>query len=151
MYKHILIAIDDSETSSKALDEAILLARFHNAVLEIAHAVDESVLQTFSNHGMPEVDPGKIHYALLGSGRATLNEAVTKAKEAGLTPRERFLSSEDRSASDQIVTAVVDSGADLLVLGSHGRRGVKRMLLGSVAENLMRKVDISVLIVRGQH
>lgn len=151
MYKHILIALDDSETSLKALDEAILLARNLNAVLEIAHAVDESVMQTFANHGMPEVDPAKIHYALLDSGRMTLSEGVAKAKAAGLTPRERFLSSEDRSASDQIASAVKDSGADLLVVGSHGRRGVKRMLLGSVAENLMRKVDISVLVVRGQH
>lgn len=149
MYKHILIAIDDSTTSSKALDEAIALARLHGAVLEIAHAVDESLLQSFSNHGAL-VDAGKMQHALLDSGRTTLKEAVDRARDAGMTPRERFLASEDSHAADQIAAAVTDSGADLLVVGSHGRRGFQRLLLGSVAENLVRKVDVSVLIVRGK-
>lgn len=149
MYKHILIAIDDSRTSDKALDEAIALARLHDAVLEIAHAVDESLLQSFSNHGVQLVDAGKMQRALLDSGRSTLATAVQKARDAGLAPRERFLASEDSHAADQIAEAVADSGADLLVVGSHGRRGFQRLLLGSVAENLVRKVSISVLIVRG--
>lgn len=151
MYKHILIAIDDSQTSAKALDEAIALARLHGAVLEIAHAVDESLLQSFSNHGVQLIDTGKIQRALLDGGRSTLKEAIEKARAAGLEPRERFLASEDSHAADQIAEAVTDSGADLLVVGSHGRRGFQRLLLGSVAENLVRKVDISVLIVRGHN
>lgn len=149
MYRHILVAIDDSRTSAKALDEAIALARLHDAILEIAHAVDESLLQSFSNHGVALVDAGKMQKALLDSGRTTLNDALAKARAAGLAPRERFLASEDDHAADQIAKAVADSGADLLVVGSHGRRGFRRLLLGSVAENLVRKVNVSVLIVRG--
>lgn len=149
MYKHIFVAIDDSRTSSKALDEAISLARLHGAVLEIAHAVDESMVQSFAPHGAALVDTGKLQHAILDGGRATLSEALAKAVEAGVTPRERLLVSEDRHAADQIATAVTESGADLLVVGSHGRRGFRRLLLGSVAENLVRKINISVLIVRG--
>ncbi|MCK9259795.1 MAG: universal stress protein [Azoarcus sp.] len=151
MYKHILVAIDDSETSAKALDEAIALARLHEAVLEIAHAVDESMLQAFSHHGVTLVDHGKMQDALLDGGRNTLKTAMETARAAGLAPRERFLAAEDLHAADQIAHAVETSGADLLVVGSHGRRGFRRMLLGSVAENLVRKVNVSVLIVRGDH
>ncbi|THF62393.1 universal stress protein [Pseudothauera nasutitermitis] len=151
MYKHILVAIDDSQTSRKALQEAISLARLHNAELEIAHAVDESVLETFSTHGVALADAKKIQGALLDSGQSTLDEAVHAAEEAGLKPKRRLLSSGDLHAADQIAKAVVDSGADLLVVGSHGRRGFQRLLLGSVAENLVRKVAVSVLIVRSPH
>ncbi|MBS0002688.1 MAG: universal stress protein [Thioalkalivibrio sp.] len=52
-------------------------------------------------------------------------------------------------SADLIAAAVEESGADLLVVGSHGRRGVRRLLLGSVAENLVRKVNVSILVVRG--
>ncbi|PTD96067.1 universal stress protein [Pseudothauera lacus] len=151
MYKHILVSIDDSQTSQKALDEAISLAKLHGAQLEIAHAVDESLLQTFSSHGVALADARKMQSALLQSGQSTLGEAVRKAEEAGLQPIPRFLASEDLHAADQIARAVTESGADLLVVGSHGRRGFQRLLLGSVAENLVRKVGISVLIVRSAH
>jgi nucleotide-binding universal stress UspA family protein len=151
MYKHILVAIDDSQTSKKALEEAIALAKLHGAELEIAHAVDESLLQTFSNHGVALADAKKMQHALLDSGESTLDEAVRAAEEAGVTPKRRFMASEDLHAADQIAKAVTDSGADLLVVGSHGRRGFQRLLLGSVAENLVRKVSVSVLIVRSAH
>ena len=84
MYKHILVSIDDSQTSQKALDEAISLAKLHGAQLEIAHAVDESLLQTFSSHGVALADARKMQSALLQSGQSTLGEAVRKAEEAGL-------------------------------------------------------------------
>jgi nucleotide-binding universal stress UspA family protein len=151
MYKHILVAIDDSQTSKKALEEAIALAKLHGAELEIAHAVDESLLQTFSNHGVALADAKKMQHALLDSGESTLDEAVRAAEEAGVAPKRRFMASEDLHAADQIAKAVTDSGADLLVVGSHGRRGFQRLLLGSVAENLVRKVSVSVLIVRSAH
>lgn len=151
MYKHILVAVNDSETSKKALDEAIALAKQHGATLEIAHAVDESVLQSLSSHGVALVDARKMRDALADGGKATLDEAVRTAERAGLQPRRRFLAAEDLHAADQIAKAVTDSGADLLVVGSHGRRGFRRLLLGSVAENLVRKVAVSVLIVRSAH
>ncbi len=149
MYKHILVAIDDSQTSRKALDEAVALAKLHGARLEIAHAVDESVVRAYDSHGAVLANAEQFDKALLAAGAALLDEAVETARAAGLEPARRLLSADDEHADDQIAAAVQKSGADLLVVGSHGRRGVRRLLLGSVAENLLRKVTVSVLIVRG--
>lgn len=148
MYKHILVAVDDSQTSRKALDEAIALALLHNAKLDIAHAVDESLLQAFNRHGAVLAHTEELEQALLDSGESLLAESVGKARDSGIEATHRLLASPDQHAADQIAHAVEVSGADLLVMGSHGRRGMRRLLLGSVAENVLRKVSISVLIVR---
>ena len=151
MYKHILVAIDDSQTSRKALDEAIALAKLHGAGLDIAHAVDESMVRAYATHGAVLANAKQLGQAMVAGGESVLDEAIATARAAGLEPTRRLLVSEDLHADDQIAEAVDASGADLLMVGSHGRRGVRRLLLGSVAENLLRKVRISMLIVRGQH
>ena len=149
MYKHILVAIDDSQTSRKALDEAVTLARLHAAKLEIVHAVDELLVQAFTNHGVELSSARQLEKAMMASGEALLDEAVETARAQGLTASRRLLAEADVNTSDQITEAAERSGADLLIVGSHGRRGFRRLLLGSVAENLLRKVNVSVLIVRG--
>ncbi len=151
MYRHIIVAVDDSHTSRMALDEAIGLARLHHARLEIVHAVDESLVQAFNTHGVALVNARQLEQALVDNGNTVLSDALERARAAGVEAGTRLLATQDTHSADQIAEAVVDSGADLLVVGSHGRRGVRRLLLGSVAENLMRKVSISVLIVRGKH
>lgn len=150
MYKHILVAIDDSQTSKKALEEAILLAKLHEATLEIVHAVDESLLQSFTTHGATLANAEPLQQAMVQNGETVLAEAKATVAAAGLTPKARLLVSQDLHAADQIADAVDHAKADLLVVGSHGRRGFRRLLLGSVAENVVRKVGISILIVRGQ-
>jgi len=75
---------------------------------------------------------------------------MQKARDAGVETRSRLLKGHGERADDLIADAVRESGADLLVVGSHGRRGVRRLLLGSVAENLIRKAGVSVLVVRGR-
>lgn len=150
MYKHILIAIDDSPTSRAALDEAITLARLHGATLEITHAVDESLVEAFKAHGAALVNTDDLEKSLKTGAKALLAEAHETALQAGITARSRLLAFPDTHVADQIATAVEHSGADLLVVGSHGRRGFRRFLLGSIAENLVRKIGISMLIVRGQ-
>lgn len=149
MYTHILIAIDDSATSLKALEEAILLAKQQNAKLEIIHAVDESILQTVTTHGEMLAPADQLQRSMANSGDAILEDARRMAEEAGISPLTKLLVSRDQHAADQITEAVEQSKPDLLVVGSHGRRGFKRLLLGSVAEDLVRKVSVSMLIVRG--
>ncbi len=150
MYRHILVAIDDSRTSRKALDEAISVAKMHGASLEIVHAVDESLVHAFTRHGIALTSARQLESALMESGRTVLDTALEVARQAGIEATGRLLAAPDTHSADQIVAAVESAGADLLVVGSHGRRGVRRLLLGSVAENLVRKVGISALIVRGQ-
>lgn len=150
MYRYVLVAIDDSETSRKALDEAIALAKAHGARLAITHAVDESLIQSFVTHGAALTNTKPLEEALTSSGRVLLDDAVDHARRAGIEATPQLLASQDMHAADQIAQAVETTGADVLVVGSHGRRGFRRLLLGSVAENLMRKVAVSLLIVRGQ-
>lgn len=149
MYKNILVAIDESSTSRRALAEAVALSKLHAARLEIVHAVDESMVDTLANHGGALTNVGQYDRALIESGKSVLATAVAAAREAGIEPVGHLLTSHDLHAADQIAKAVTNANADLLVVGSHGRRGFRRLLLGSVAEDLMRKVEVSVLVVRG--
>lgn len=149
MYKHVFIAIDDSETSQKALDEAIAVAKAHDATLEIAHAIDEHLVHVFYAGGMTTTSTEQLKNTLETSGRDVLDKALAKALAAGAKAKTHLIKGHGEHADDLIAEAVKRSSADLLVVGSHGRRGVRRLLLGSVAENLVRKVAISALIVRG--
>ncbi len=149
MYRHILVAIDDSDTSQKALQEAITLARVHGASLEIAHAIDEQLVHVFNAGGGASTH--ELKHVLVAGGEDVLVRAAAQAGEAGVTATTRLLRGHGQHADDLIAEAVEAARADLLVVGSHGRRGVRRLLIGSVAENLVRKIGISVLIVRGLH
>ncbi len=151
MYKHVFIAIDDSRTSQKALDEAIGVAKVHEALLEIAHAIDEHLVHVFHNGGVTTTNANQLKHVLESGGQDVLTKALEKAQTAGVKTRTHLLKGHGEHTDDLIAEAVKKSGADLLVVGSHGRRGFRRLLLGSVAENLVRKVGISVLIVRGHN
>lgn len=150
MYQHILVAIDDSHTSRMALEEAFAVAKLHGAPLEIVHAVDKSLVQAFSTRGTTPANVRHLEQTLIDKGEAILAEASAQAKAVGIDARTRLISSHDCDCGEMVSQAIDESGADLLVVGSHGRRGVRRLLLGSVAEDLLRKVNISVLIVRSR-
>lgn len=149
MYKHVFIAIDDSRTSQKALDEAIAVTRAHEATLVIAHAIDEQLVHVFHAGGVTTTSAKQLKKVLVTGGQDVLAKALEKARAAGIKTKTYLLKGHGQHTDDLIANAVKTSGADLLVVGSHGRRGVRRLLLGSIAENLVRKVDVSVLIVRG--
>lgn len=149
MYRHIIVAIDDSDTSRKALEEAILVARVQGASLEIVHATDESQMHVFHAGGMTTMSRDTVMHTASGHANACLEQAQARASEAGIQARTRLLHGNGQQPADLIADAVRTSDADLLVVGSHGRRGVRRLLLGSVAADLVRKVSISTLIVRG--
>ncbi|MBX3679357.1 universal stress protein [Cognatazoarcus halotolerans] len=146
MYQHILISVDDSHTSGKALEKAIEICKGSAATLEIVHAVDESIFAHIRETTL--IDKGAALKAVMLEGEETLAKAVKVATDAGLSPKSQLLSSNTLHAADQVAAHVAKSDADLLIVGSHGRRGIQRMLLGSVAEKLLRKVEISVLVVR---
>lgn len=148
MFKHILISIDDSDFSGKALERAIELCKSTGATLEIVHAVDESIFSHLRETTL--IDKGAALKAVMLEGTDTLGKAIKVATDAGLSPKSELLSSDTLHTADQVAAHVKKSEADLLIVGSHGRRGIQRMLLGSVAEKLLRKVEISVMVVRHQ-
>ncbi|HQU87442.1 MAG TPA: universal stress protein [Denitromonas sp.] len=147
MYKHIIVAVDDSPTSQRAIEEAATLCAATGARLTVVHAVDEALFAHFNRVTLASRDA--VQQALIKEGKSVLDSAVAAATAAGTKPESKLLVSEHHSTSDQIVQTIAESGADLLIVGSHGRRGVQRLLLGSVAEKLLKKVGISMMVVRG--
>lgn len=148
MYTRILVAIDNSNTSKKALDEAIRLASALRAQICIAHALDEGLL---SQHAMgigTYIDAEKIKEEMRRAANQLLDEAAAKVSAAGIIPERLLVESGKKRTAEQIADGARQWKADLIVVGTHGRRGVDRLLVGSVAENLTRIAETSLLMVR---
>ncbi|WP_420472651.1 universal stress protein [Noviherbaspirillum sp. ST9] len=150
MYKRIFVAIDDSSTSQKALDEAINLASALGAALCVATATDEGPL---TQHGMglgSYIDVDKVKDEMRAASTTLLQQAVAKAATAGCTAEHMLIPPSSRRVAEMIAEAAGQWNADLVVVGTHGRRGVERLLVGSVAENLVRIATTSLMLVREQ-
>jgi nucleotide-binding universal stress UspA family protein len=148
MFKHILVGVDDSTTALQAVEAAAAIAKPLHAKLELVHAIDEAYLRQARGVSTDEMR-NNFSQALQDEGQAALDRAAVRARELGVEPLTRLVVSRTHRAAEQLATAAADAGADLLVVGSHGRRGFERMLLGSVAERLTRTMTVSLLIVRG--
>ncbi|HJV80304.1 universal stress protein [Noviherbaspirillum sp.] len=148
MSKRIFAAIDDSSTSQKALDEAVRLAKALGAELCIATAIDEGPLM---QHGMgigTFVDIDKMKLEMRQASMALLEQAVASAAAAGCRAEHMLIEPDQRRIAEMIADAAGQWNADLVVVGTHGRRGFERMLVGSVAENLVRIATTSLMLVR---
>lgn len=148
MSKRIFVAIDSSTTAQKALDEAIHLATALGASLCIATAVDEGPL---AQHGMglgTYIDIDKVKEEMCEASNVLLDQAAAKATAAGGQAERMLIESTQRRVAEMIADAASQWQADLIVVGTHGRRGFERLLVGSVAENLVRIATTSLLLVR---
>ncbi len=147
MYKHILVAVDGSKTAQQALDEAIKLARQWQAQLRIVHVVDMVTLS------WPEsgYDATEVYESFRKEGRKVIEKAEETARAARVTAETKMLELDKLAhhVADLIAAEAEAWPADLIVIGSHGRRGVRRLLLGSVAEGVARIASKPVLLVRG--
>jgi len=149
MHKRIFVAIDNSSTAEQALDEAISLAIALGADLCIGTALDESPL---NQHGMglgSYIDIDRVKQEMHATGDALLDQAAAKATAAGCNPYRILIESDKKRLSEMIVDAAAQWNADLIVMGTHGRRGFERLLVGSVAEHVIRIATTSLLLVRG--
>ena len=147
MYSRILVAVDDSETSKLALQEAVKLAHDQNARLCIVYVLDEFVP---AGEGVP-VDFKKYESSIKKEGKLVLNEMIELAKKSHNQIESHLV--EIVEPNDSIPTKILAEadkwGADLIVLGTHGRSGLPRLLLGSVAEEVIRNTTVPVHLVRG--
>lgn len=147
MTKKIFVAIDDSDTSRAALNEAVVLAKAHGAPLHIAHVADEALLTIHKSILSNDGDFEKARHNLLAGGAKLLADA--KAALAGQIDAEvALLESDSQRVSEVIAQGAIDAGCDLIVIGTHGRRGLSKLVLGSVAEQVVRAAQCSVLLVR---
>jgi len=149
MYKRILVAVDGSHTSEQALQEAVRLAREGDGSLHLVHVVDEVILESYSEYGSWE----ELREPMRSAGRAILEKSETLAKAGGVKVDTKLLINDTlrERAADLIAQEAEAWGADLIVVGTHGRRGVNRLLVGSVAERIVRAATKPVLLIRAQH
>lgn len=150
MYRNIIVAVDDSETSRCALTEAVNIARATNARLHIAHVADEVLLGMHHRAVSTTQDFDNAVTAIHAGGVEILEEARATARAAGVEADTILLETMKRRVSEVLVDKARELGCDLIVIGRHGQRGLALLLLGSVAEQVARLSDASVLLVR-QH
>jgi nucleotide-binding universal stress UspA family protein len=148
MYKRILVPIDGSATANLGLREAVKLATDDSARIRLVHVVNEMVLATspdFAAYAAADIID-----ILRQSGRKILAKAVAQVQKAGLEPETTLIESMGSSAADKIIAEAKKWRADIIVLGTHGRRGLKRAFMGSDAEEIVRSTVIPVLLVRSK-
>jgi nucleotide-binding universal stress UspA family protein len=152
MYQRILVAVDGSLTSNRGLGEAIRLAALTGGRLRLMHTIDDlSFSLAMGAYGMDASGAyvGDWLGILRETGCAVLRKAAAAA-EAASVPVDTVLGESPSEPVWEQVTAEAERWkADLIVLGTHGRRGVRRTLLGSTAEMVVRQASVPVLLVRG--
>jgi len=147
MYQRILVPIDGSVTSERALQEAIKLAG-GNSVLRLVYVLEE--IYSLDAEAYAFVNYPALQDAMRSTGERILAQTAKKAQKAGAKVETALL-----DVSGERVASVIDGearqwGADLIVIGTHGRSGLSRLLLGSVAEGVARGTSVPVLLVRAE-
>jgi nucleotide-binding universal stress UspA family protein len=147
MYSKILVPVDGSITSDHGLDEAIGLAKLSGGQIKLMHVCDMQSLVTFPDSGMslsPEF------FTLMREGsQALLARCRAQVEAAGVAVDVVLSEVYGARVSDQVIDEARRWGAEIIVIGTHGRRGLGRALLGSDAELIARYSPVPVLLVRG--
>jgi nucleotide-binding universal stress UspA family protein len=144
MYKRILVAVDGSHTSRRAFEAALSLASSEGAELQPFYVVENTPMYFEA----PGYDPSILLDRLIEQGKelgAELTQAMRAQGVAGEVAMGQASSLDDVSVV--VLKAAAAFKADLLVMGTHGRRGVQRLFLGSVAERCVRQAALPVLLV----
>ena len=145
-YRRILVAVDGSPTSTKGLREAIRLAKDGRGQLVLVHVVNEFFAFANLDGFAPGVD---LVPSLREGGRRILARAKALADKQRVRVRTVMRETLGGPAADTIVREARKQRADVIVLGTHGRRGLRRAVLGSDAEQVVRRSPVPVLLVRG--
>jgi nucleotide-binding universal stress UspA family protein len=146
MYQKILVPIDGSSTSRAGLREAIRLAQLSDGRLRLVHVIDELsfalVMDAYGGY------TGDWLGTLRGDAAKLLKEAKAEAAASHVEADTVLLDGFRRPVHEQVIAEAVHSHAELIVLGTHGRRGLGRWVMGSSAEHILRHAPVPVLLVR---
>jgi nucleotide-binding universal stress UspA family protein len=144
MYDRILVPVDGGVTASQGLKEALKIAKFHGSKIHLIHIVDD----------LPAVEPsggtggGEFVMAQLRDiGQSVLDTSAKEAQKSGIVVETELVEQIGRRACDLILEAARACSASLIVCGTHGRRGLSRIALGSTAEEIVRRSNVPVLLV----
>lgn len=142
MFKRILVPVDGSATSMNGLGKAMRLAKASGARLRILHVVDGIAFSR--RHSMFTATAAKFRE----SGRKLLREVMANLRDQKLPAESRLVENLTGRAAETIVKEAGKWKADVIVMGTHGRRGFNRLMLGSDAELVARSATIPVLLVQ---
>ena len=147
MYQRILVPIDGSETSLRALQEAIRLG-YSAAQLRLVYVVED--VYALDAEGYAVIDFDALQQAARHTGERTLALAAEKVRQAGKRAEADLLETGGQRIASVIESEARRWQADLIVIGTHGRTGLSRLLLGSVAEGVVRVASVPVLLIRAE-
>lgn len=145
MINKILVPVDGSSTSMRGLAEAVALVKQVNGTLRILHAVDELL--------MSDVPLGTDYYnewveGVRARGQKVIRDAQTFCRAKGVDAEAVLAETMGKRAADAITDQAKQWPADMIVMGTHGRRGITRVLMGSDAELVLRSSAVPVMLVR---
>ncbi len=145
MYRRILVPIDGSATAQRGLREALGLARCCDAVLVLLHVIEiyPVMMEVASAATWTQITDD-----LRAQGQRLLDAAQEAARSAGIASEALLEDAAAARVCDVIVEQAREHACDLIVMGTHGRRGVNRALIGSDAERVLRASPVPVLTVR---
>jgi nucleotide-binding universal stress UspA family protein len=146
MYQRILVPVDGSETSMRGVDEAIRLAKMSGGQVRFLHVIDELSFALAMDHYSGFA--GDWRAVLREDGARVLESAKASARAAGVQAQSTLHDGFNAKLADVVAAEANKWPADLIVVGTHGRRGVVRLILGSGAENVLRMAPVPVLLVR---
>jgi nucleotide-binding universal stress UspA family protein len=146
MYQRILVPVDGSATATAGLDEALELARLTGGRVRVLHVIDDlPFVLAGEGYGAASVDV----LAMLKEGaQAVLKQGRERAESRGVEVDTVMSDGTRGRLCDQVAAQAQRWAADLIVIGTHGRRGIGRALLGSDAEQVLRVAPVPVLLVR---
>jgi nucleotide-binding universal stress UspA family protein len=141
MFNTILVAVDGSETSQRALDKAVQMAKAGNAKLHAAYVIETGLFSSLPADNTVEI----MYNVLQKEGEAVLDKAKVKAAASGVTLISHFKSGH---AGSEVISLADKIKADLIIVGSHGKSQTDRLLIGSVSTFVVTHSTISTLVVR---
>ena len=148
MYRRILVPVDGSSTSTLGLKQALGLAKDQRARVRVLNVLDEMVFASAMDpYGA--ADMSALLESMEATGKKAIGAAAALAKKSKVTADTAQVQSHGRYVSEVILDNAKTWRADLIVMGTHGRRGLNRLLLGSDAERVLREASVPVLLVRG--
>lgn len=142
-YRRILVPIDGSSTSTKALAAALALARERGSQIRLVHSMEEFPMASGFEYSVDVIGVVRDH------AQKTLAEALAMVQAAGVEGEARLLEASGKRLGEAVADEAAAWSADLVVVGTHGRRGLSRALLGSGAESVIRQARVPVLVIRG--
>ncbi|MEM5296206.1 universal stress protein [Burkholderia sp. JPY481] len=145
MFHRLLVALDGSDTVSRAFDAALTLAAESGAELMPLYVIDMPIMA----YDTPGFDPSVIEDAFIEEGQRIATDAKSRLAAHGVkgTPRTVEASIPGEDVAKRIIAAALEWNADAIVMGTHGRRGFRRVMLGSVAERVLRSARCPVLLI----